>query len=326
MKAAVQQSELWSDVPVLVTGGAGFIGGHLVRGLLEAGACVRVLDDGSSGAIETIPPAVRFFRASVEDAAAVAEAVDGVRAVFHLAAMVSVPACQAEPQRCHAVNVRGSEIVARAARDVGAAVTFASSCAVYGSASPPIVESAPTKPKSAYAQSKLDAEACIEHLAEEGLCSTRLRLFNVIGPGQRSDTAYAAVGAAFARSMIEGAPLCIEGDGRQTRDFVPVDLVIDVMLRLGLQPANSTVNVGTGHPCDLIALIAMFEAASGRDAEVVHVAARPGDIRHSWANIDRLRSLLSDDLWSSDRITLEPVIASLLEQYSGSADAKQICT
>ena len=317
----------WRGVPVLVTGGAGFIGRHLVQALIDAGASVRVLDDDSTGDFAKVPSSATCIHAGIEDGAAVLDAVAGVVAVFHLAAIVSVPQCQEDPDHCHAINVLASKTVAEAAHQAGATLTFASSCAVYGTATkPPIAESAMLSPESAYAQSKRDAELVIEQLAQQGMQHTCLRLFNVIGPGQRADSAYAAVAAAFARGIMEGAPLRVDGDGRQTRDFVPVKLVVETMLRVGLCPTNTAVNVGTGHPCDLLSLIAMLEQAADRSAKVTHAPPRDGDIKHSWANVDRLRAILPADVWQSELMALEPVMVSLLAQYSGGTDVEQICT
>ena len=213
----------------LVSGGAGFIGSHLVRGLLEQGARVRVLDDLSSGAAANLAgQEVELMVADIRDPEAVGRAANGVEWVFHQAAMVSVPGSFENPRGCYAVNLLGSLNVLKAAQEVRAArVVLASSAAVYGESREPIAEDTQKQPLSPYAASKLAMEeAAFMYHRVYGLPVVCLRHFNVYGPRQRPDSAYAAVIPAFIQAMLSGHPPVIYGDGNQRRDFVYVDDVV----------------------------------------------------------------------------------------------------
>jgi len=295
-----QPASCWHGIPVVVTGGAGFIGKHLVDQLLVLGASVTVLDDGSSGSLADVSVGVRLVEGSVADATVVQQTVDGAAAIFHLAAMASVPACQADPELCKRTNEVGTDVIASAAAKVGATMTFAGSCAVYGKeAKPPISEDATLSPVSVYAKSKLRAEQIIQKYVESGLRATSLRLFNVIGPGQRDNIAYAAVAANFAGQLLRGEPLRIDGDGRQTRDFVPVGFVVDTMLHVGMKPVQGAMNVGTGVPRDLLWLVSALEGIIGAQAAVHFGPPRVGDIQQSWADITRLRDVVGERICKS---------------------------
>jgi len=285
------EPEAWTHRTVLVTGGAGFIGSHVTRGLIERGAAVRVLDDLSSGTRANVPAAASLHVGSVCDPQAVAAAVAGVDAVMHLAAMVSVPECEQEPERCHRVNVEGTRLVADVAAREAATLVLASSCAVYGpNNAPPCSETDPIGPASHYASSKADAEQVVQAaLGERGTC---LRLFNVIGGGQRADVAYAAVAPIFAEALLAGRPLEVHGDGLQTRDLVPVGLAVEALCRAASSPTGGPINVGTGVATNLRSLITLLEAATGTAASITHTPPRSADIRNSWADTSRLESLL----------------------------------
>ena len=267
----------------LVTGGAGFIGSHLIRRLLREGIEVVVLDDLSSGG--SVPSEARLIQGCVTNRDVVREAMTGVNTVFHLAAVVSVPECEQDPKRCDWVNIQGTACVVEQAMSCRASLVFASSCAVYGDAAqPPCAESCPPDPCSVYARSNLAGEQLVlRHPA-----STCLRLFNVIGAGQRPDVAYAAVAPIFAEKVLAGQPLPVHGDGRQTRDLVPVELVVEAMRLCSTTPTIRTLNVGTGRGTTLLSLIAMLEEATGLVAELVHEPRRAADIPHSWADVNRL--------------------------------------
>ncbi|MDP7029559.1 MAG: NAD-dependent epimerase/dehydratase family protein [Phycisphaerales bacterium] len=307
----------WTRRTVLVTGGAGFIGTHLTRHLVRAGAAVRVLDDLSSGSRAGLPDDVSLHMGSVTDPDAVARAAEGADAVAHLAAMVSVPECQQAPEQCRSINVEGTRVVADAAAREGATLVLASSCAVYGdTTTPPCRETAPPAPASRYAQSKADAEQVV--LSTLGRAATCLRLFNVLGAGQRADVAYAAVAPIFAEALLAGRPLQVHGDGLQTRDLVPVGLAVEAMCRAAIAPTGGVVNVGTGTATSIAALITLLEAATGRTASVVHTDPRPADIRASWACTERLQARFGlPGVWA-DPEALMQAVTGLVTDLQGS--------
>ena len=192
---------------VLVTGGAGFIGSHLVERLLAEGHAVRVLDDLSSGRVENVPAGVELIEGCVTDAAAVGRAAEGAQRAVHLAAQVSVPQSVAEPERSYAVNVTGTLNVLEAARSEGmAAVVFAASSAAYGDHEAlPLREELVPRPLSPYASGKVAGEHLMRVWAEcYGLHTTSLRFFNVFGPRQVDDSPYTGVIAIFARALLDG--------------------------------------------------------------------------------------------------------------------------
>jgi UDP-glucose 4-epimerase len=223
---------------VLVTGGAGFIGSHLVDKLAGSGYSVRVIDDLSEGKLSNIGRhlkdcKVRFFNGDIRDVELVRSCVRDVDAVVHLAAVTSVPFSVENPSLTFDVNVNGTlNLLNASAKAKAERFIFVSSCAVYGDPSYlPIDEEHPTSPKSPYAVSKLEAEACCKSFEEKhGLESTVLRLFNVYGPRQ-SLNAYSGVITRFLDQVRKHLPLAIFGDGSQTRDFVHVWDVAEVILK-----------------------------------------------------------------------------------------------
>lgn len=270
----------------LVTGGAGFIGSHLVDRLLAAGGSVRVLDDLSSGRRERVPAAAEFVEGSIVDRANLKRAVAGVRTVYHLAAVVSVPQSVENPRRTHDVNVEGTvrlieeAVAARAAR-----IVFAGSCAVYGDrGGGPVREEDPTDPASPYAVTKLAAEH-YGRLAR-GVEFVSLRFFNVYGPRQDPASGYAAVVPAFLTALAAGSPLPLHGDGEQTRDFVYVGDVAEALTRAAEAPRvhGLAFNVGRGSSVRIAELAETAARISSRPARIERLAARPGDLRHSRAD------------------------------------------
>lgn len=277
----------------LVTGGAGFIGSHLVDALLARGDRVRVLDDLSSGRQRNIPQGCEFLRGSVTDPSLVLRALRGVDGVFHLAAIASVARCTEDWVGTHGVNQTGTVTVLEAARRVGALpVVYASSAAVYGDAARDgVAEHDVTDPRSAYGCDKLGSELHAR-IARRSFATPTLglRFFNVYGPRQDGASPYSGVISVFRRRLQSGETLVLNGDGRQTRDFVYVADVVAAMIagmaRLpelppalpGLPPA---LNVCTGRSISVRDLATMLCEVAGVPAILRHAPAKIGDITHS---------------------------------------------
>ncbi len=285
----------------LVTGGAGFIGSHLVEALTAAGRTVRVFDDLSTGLptnLAHISPAPELVRGCVTDAGALERAAGGCDTVFHLAALASVAKSIEDPHATHAACATGTLNVLVAARKAGVRrVVYAASASAYGGASDPAGqdESTPLVALSPYAAAKLAGEFYCESFAHTyGLETVRLRFFNVFGPRQRADSPYSGVIAIFSALLAAGRTPTVHGDGLQSRDFVYVSDVANALIRAADTPGVSgrVYNVGTGRSVTLLDLIAELNAALGTAAVPVHGPARPGDIRHSRAKIDRIRAEL----------------------------------
>jgi UDP-glucose 4-epimerase len=277
---------------LLVTGGAGFIGSHLVERLLSLGAEVRVLDNLSKGSLENLRNAqsARLFVGDILDPDAVANAVDGVDTVFHLAALTSVPESVKQPQLYHDVCANGTLLVLRLAAHAGVErVVYAASSSCYGDAgSANIGEGATLAPLSPYATAKLQGEYdCISAHEADAIETVRMRFFNVYGPRQDPRSSYAGVISLFADALRSGRRPAIYGDGEQTRDFVHVDDVTRALLLAGLTPGISgrVFNVGTGVATSVGGLLATMAAISNRDAIAEFRPERAGDVRHSCANV-----------------------------------------
>ena len=284
------------SLKVLVTGGAGFIGSHLVKALVKAGHQVRVLDNLFTGSVENLADvlnAIEFVRGDVRDYGVIESAVRGVDAVVHLAALIDVAESVEKPDLYFDVNVRGTYNVVKASKNVGTFV-FASSSAVYGEPiKVPIPEDHPLMPKSPYAASKISGEALVQAFANQyGFRPVILRLFNVYGPKQ--SRAYAGVIIEFIRRVSRGEQPIIFGDGEQTRDFVHVsDVVEAIMLSLRNEGARGVFNIGSGE-CVTINRLAhlILELMSREDLRPIYAPPRLGDIRHSIADITRARKEL----------------------------------
>jgi nucleoside-diphosphate-sugar epimerase len=288
----------FEGVPVLVTGGAGFIGSHLVEALLARGARVRVLDDFSTGRRENLRaagPAVEWLEGDVRDADACARAVAGARYVFHQAARSSVPGSFADPETTHAVNALGSANVFDAAGRAGVERTvWASSSAVYGDCPDlPASEARTGTPLSPYAASKQAAERFAAAAAARGHETVGLRYFNVYGPRQDPNGPYAAVVPRFLTALRAGRPAVICGDGEQTRDFLFVaDVVLANLLAAGAPAAAAgrAYNVASGRATSIRELAAAAAAVCGGGPEPEFAPARPGEVRHSVGSPERFRT------------------------------------
>ena len=281
---------------ILVTGGAGFIGSNIVEALVDRGDELRVFDDFSNGLrgnVEGLGDGVDLIEGDVRDCEALAGAMEGVDCVLHLAALGSVPRSIADPATSHAVNVNGTLNVLIAARDAGVRrLVYSSSSSVYG-ANPalPKVETQPTEPVSPYGASKLAAENYTRMFAGiYGLETVSLRYFNVFGPRQRPDSAYAAVVPAFMGCALAGTTAAVNGDGKQTRDFTYVANVVRanlLALEAGPDAVGEVFNVACGERFSLLDILAAIEAASGKTVEREHGPPRLGDVRDSLADIGR---------------------------------------
>lgn len=291
----------------VVTGGAGFIGSHLVRGLVARGDRVRVVDDLSSGRLENLsdlePGApgsgapVELHRGDVLEPGVLAQAVRGVQGVFHEAAQVSVPASIRDPLASYRINVMGTLAVLEAARGQGVGkVLLAASSAAYGDdPTLPKVETMAPSPLSPYASGKLAGEVLLSVWGRTyGLETVSLRYFNVYGPGQADDSPYSGVIALFSRAVLARRAPTLFGDGEQSRDFVFVEDVVQANL-LAMDrrlDAGIVLNVGTGQRVTINELYTRLARLANFQEPALHAPARAGDVPHSLASIERARALL----------------------------------
>jgi UDP-glucose 4-epimerase len=287
---------------VLVTGGAGFIGGNLCAALVAQPGVERVvvLDDLSTGSADNLAGLdLELIEGSILDAALLERAIQDADAVVHLAARASVPRSLEDPEATHQANATGTLRVLEAARLAGGPhVVVASSSSVYGAnRSLPAREDGATRPLSPYAASKLAAEGyALAYAHAFGLPVTVFRFFNVFGPLQRADHAYAAVVPVFVAAALRGDPLPVHGDGLQTRDFTFVDSVVGVLqatVRDGVVSPDP-VNLAFGGRHSLLELIELLEQTLGRSLERDHGPPRAGDVRDSQADQTALRALFAD--------------------------------
>jgi nucleoside-diphosphate-sugar epimerase len=301
----------------LVTGGAGFIGGHIAERLVADGWAVRMLDDLSSGResnFAAFADRVEFVHGDICDHEAVSRAVDGVEVVFHQAAVPSVPRSVEEPVRTNHVNIGGTLNVLEAARQAGVRrVVYAASSSAYGDTRElPKVEAMVPNPLSPYALQKYTGEVyCRLYHSLYGLETVALRYFNIFGPRQDPNSAYAAVIPNFVTAALGGEPAEIHGDGEQTRDFTFVaDAVAANLLAANAPKAvGQVLNVAAGRRTSLNQLWNMICDLVGVEIEAHHGDGRVGDVRDSLASIERARELLdyapSLDLREGLRRTIE---------------------
>ncbi|MEZ5977313.1 MAG: NAD-dependent epimerase/dehydratase family protein [Planctomycetota bacterium] len=316
----------------LVTGGAGFVGSHLVAALVARGDRVRVLDDLSTGRPTNLEglevgelgsgAPVEFQEGSVTDAEAVGRATLGVTGVLHEAAQVSVPLSVERPVRSVEINALGTLTVLEAARRNGVRrVVLAASSAAYGNNEVlPKHEDMPVAPLSPYAVGKVAAEQLMTVYAGlHGLHTTSLRYFNVFGPRQADDSPYTGVIAIFARRILSGLPVTINGDGSHSRDFTYVDDVVQANLRaLDADHAPGRVyNVGAGASTTIEQLYRSIARLAGSDAEPSFGVERAGDVKHSLASLDRIRA----ELGYEPGVTFEEGLRRTFEWYRSNAPA-----
>jgi UDP-glucose 4-epimerase len=293
--------DLLAGMPVLVTGGAGFIGSHLTRALVEANANVLVLDDFSHGSMDNLrglETRVGILHGDIRDPAACAKAVHKRHAIFHLAALGSVPRSVEEPVLYNDVNIGGTLNILHAAKNAGVRrVIYSASSSAYGDTPVlPKIETMTPSPKSPYAVTKLVGEYYCRVFADiYGLSTVSLRYFNVFGPRQNLKSQYAAVIPAFIAALLEGRPPTIYGDGEQTRDFCFVENVVHANLLACTSEKKllgESINIACGQRITLNTMLAHVQSLLGTQLSATHLPARAGDVRDSFADITAAASLI----------------------------------
>ena len=287
--------------PVLVTGGAGFIGSHLIDALCQHGAKVTVLDDLSAGERDNIAAIlpIQFIQGSLLDTAIVQKAVDGNQIIFHLAARGSVPMSVEHPVEFVQANIIGTQNLLEAARKANVhRMIFSSSSSVYGSNPIPWIETMPMLPLSPYAATKAAGESLLRAYSNSyNLDTCSLRYFNIFGPRQNPDSAYAAVIAAFAKAALQNKQPVIYGDGLQSRDFTFVANAVHANLLAAVCATpikGEAINVGCGNPITVNALAeSIGELAGCTNFKPIYKPDRAGDLKHSYADLTKAKNRLN---------------------------------
>jgi len=285
---------------VLITGGAGFIGSHLASALIELGARVTVLDDLSGGGDPAeLPKGVNFVKGSILNRDLLADCCVGRRWIFHEAALGSVPRSIEQPELYFEVNARGTLNVLEMAKSANVSrVLFAASSSAYGdSETLPKIETMATNPLSPYAATKVTGEALLAAYSHSySLDTASLRYFNIFGPRQRADNAYAAVIAAFAKAMLSGEKPAIFGDGTQSRDFTFVDNAVHANLlaaRREQRLSGAIINIACGVRTSVTELATEMARGLNRpDLQPKYLPVRAGDVKHSVADLSRAKAML----------------------------------
>jgi len=312
------------DELCLVTGGAGFIGSHLVEALTARGRRVRVFDDFSTGLrsnLDGFRPAPEVVTGDLADPDAVARAVAGAGVVYHLGALASVARSVEAPAVSHRACATGTLHVLDAARQAGVRrVVYAASSSAYGGASDPAgqPEDLPVQPLSPYAAAKLSGELYCQAFAHTyGLETVRLRFFNIFGPRQRADSPYSGVIALFIAAMTAGKAPTVHGDGLQSRDFTYVGNAVQALIRAAETPGVSgrVYNVGTGASITVLDLVDALNRLLGTELKPVHSDPRTGDVRFSRADIRQARR----ELGYAPDVLFEDGLARTLRWYQDAA-------
>jgi UDP-glucose 4-epimerase len=306
----------------VVTGGAGFIGSHLVDALVREARPVRVLDDLSTGLKDNLAHhggRVELVEGSITDPDAAAEAVRGAGVVFHLGALASVARSVETPLVSHAACATGTVTVLDAARKAGVRrVVYAASSSAYGGYSTPEGQTEDLLPNalSPYAAAKLAGEYYMQAFAATyGIETVRLRFFNIFGPRQRADSPYSGVIALFVAAMQKGTAPTVHGDGLQSRDFTYVGNCVQAIAKAGSAPGVSgkVFNVGTGRSVTVLDLVEALNALMGTALVAKHADPRAGDVRYSLADISRARK----ELGYEPTVTFAEGLAKTLAWYRG---------
>lgn len=304
----------------LVTGGAGFIGSHLVETLAAQGRKVRVFDDFSTGMrsnLEAIRPAPEIVSGDLSNAADVENAARGTDVIFHLGALASVARSVDKPLDTHRVCTTGTVHVLDAARRLGVRrVVFAASSSAYGDVQSDVQhETDPVKPLSPYAAAKLAGELYAQAFAASfpGLETVCLRFFNVFGPRQRDDSPYSGVIALFTGAMVAGKTPTIFGDGLQSRDFVYVANAVQALIKASQSPSapGKVFNIGTGRSITVLDLVATLNRLLGTKITPNFAPPRAGDVRDSRADISAARR----DLGYEPTVLFEQGLEQTLRWY-----------
>ena len=300
---------------ILITGGSGFIGSHIVEHFQDTAEEIRVLDNLRTGYRHNLAGLKHtFIEGSITDRALVEQAVEGVDYVFHLAALVSVPESMSKPGECVDINVHGLLNVLEASANAGVKkLVFASSAAIYGdNPTVPKLEAMFPEPKSPYAITKLDGEYYLGMYHSEGRLETAaIRFFNVFGPRQDPKGAYAAAVPIFIEKAVRNEDITVFGDGEQTRDFIYVKDIVGALVFAATTPGVTGVfNAGYGGQITINKLANELIDAAGSSSKVLHAAERAGDVKHSRASSDKLRAAG----WAPKH-TLEEGLAATLEFF-----------
>jgi len=284
----------------LVTGGAGFIGSNLVRGLLKEGKAVRVIDNlitGNISNLEDILDQIEFIEGDIRDLSIIQKASENIRYIFHQAAIPSVPRSVERPIDSNQSNIDGTLNVLLAARDKGVKrVIYAGSSSVYGDTPElPKKEDMKPHPLSPYAVTKLTGEYYCKVFSDVyGLETVTIRYFNVFGPRQNPESQYAAVIPKFIGAFLKGESPIVFGDGEQTRDFTFVDNVVyaNILCSKAKKTAGEVINIATSSRISLNELISILKKITGRNIDPVYTNPREGDIKHSLADITQAKNLI----------------------------------
>jgi UDP-glucose 4-epimerase len=311
-------------VNCLVTGGAGFIGHNLVRTLLNEGHSVRVLDNYATGKRKNLDPYLNLIdhiEGDLRNFEVVREAAQDIEVIFHQGALGSVPRSIQDPLTSNQVNVNGTLHVLEAARHNGVRrVVYASSSSVYGhNPALPKNESMDPAPVSPYAVSKVAGEQyCRVFTHVYGLETVALRYFNVFGPGQDPDSAYAAVMPLFTTGFLNGTPITVDGDGEQSRDFTFIDNVVHANLCAAnaADASGGAFNIACGQRTTLNQVLDHLRTMTEVNTEIVYGPDRPGDVRHSLADIGRAQTALN----YTPSVPLEAGLRSTVEYYRSIVD------
>ena len=278
-----------------VTGGAGFIGSHLVKNLVERGNEIIVIDNLNTGKKKNVKKnlkKINFFEVDIRDFSTIEDIMKNVDGIFHEAALASVQDSFRIPDKFFDVNVKGTENIFKIGKKLGIKVVYASSSSVYGNPiSIPIKENDDKNPINPYAKTKLENDKMAEKYAKNGLKVIGLRYFNVFGPGQSKE--YAGVIKLFLERIQQGLSPLINGDGLQVRDFVYVDDVVNAnMLAMESNINGKFFNIGTGTTISVLDLANMIIKFSGLKLKPIHRLAVPGDVRATQADITKAKTML----------------------------------